>query len=231
MNKLMRFAQMAMFPNLLQPEFEEVYQKNHPRKGQWHNEVFLNSNPIILELGCGKGEYTIGLAQRFPEKNFIGVDLKGARLWTGSSVALEKKMKNVFFLRTRIEFLDAMFDAGEVSEIWITFPDPQLHKQRKRLTSASFLNMYQKILAPNGNIHLKTDSIELHEFTLQMIELNNLPCSYATNDLYNSDANDDIRSIKTYYENRFLEMGKRITYIRFQLNANQVFVPLPKNLN
>lgn len=222
-NKLRKFAENETFENLFQPTFDEVWRKDHPIKGEWNKTFFKNNNPIVLELGCGKGEYTINLAKMFPHKNFIGVDIKGARLWKGAKEAVETGMPNVAFLRTRIENIVSFFKPEEVSEIWITFPDPQPRPARakKRLSSSKFLSYYQQFVKPNAIIHLKTDSQGLHEYTKALVEQNELKVQICTNDLYNSGIADTILSIKTFYESMFLEQGKPITYIRFELDTQK----------
>ena len=214
--KLQRFAEMKTFANTFQyMHFERG--TDHQLKGKWNSECFKNENPIVLELGCGKAEYTIGLGEKYPNKNFIGVDLKGARIWRGAKTALEKKLSNVAFLRSQIDFIDYCFAKDEANEVWITFPDPQKEKARKRLTHPIFLERYKKIIQPNGILHLKTDNLELHEYTLEVIAGNNHKLLDATNDLYSSSRRDEIKSIKTYYEQKFLGQGKKITYLKFQL--------------
>lgn len=215
--KLERFAEMAEFTNVVQPKFNEVFRKEHPIKGKWKKEVFKNESPIVTEFGCGKGEYTVGLAKKFPEKNFLGVDIKGARIWRGAKTAIDEKINNAVFLRTRIEFTPSFFSCNEVNEIWITFPDPQPKKKNKRLTSAFFLNIYQQFLMPEGIIHLKTDNRELYLYTLDVINYNNLNIEVACEDLYNSPVAEETFYIKTYYETKFLEQGLRIYYLRFHL--------------
>ena len=224
-NKLKRFAENATFPNLIQPSFEEVFHHDYCLKGKWHDQVFGNSHPIVVELGCGKGEYTVGLAKQFPEKNFIGIDIKGARLWRGAKDCLEQKITNARFLRMRIEFINAVFDAGEVSEIWLTFPDPQQQKSRhnKRLTGPRFLESYAKFLVPGGIIHLKTDSDFLYEYTMSVIRKNNLNLHVHTPDLYHSPYVELTYGIKTFYEKMFLEQQVPIKYIQFDLNHTSVF--------
>ena len=218
-DKLRKFRENETFENLLQPTTAEVFQKDHPMKGNWGEKMFGNNNPIILELGCGKGEYTIALAEKFTQNNYIGVDIKGARLWKGAKYATEKSLKNVAFLRTRIEFIDSIFAQGEVSEIWLTFSDPQPNKPRKRLSSPLFLERYSHILKEDGIIHLKTDSQLLHEYTLETIESENHILLEANNDIYgtNRAENDDILSVKTFYEKQFLAKGMAITYAKWRL--------------
>ena len=221
-DKLKRFAENETFACLLQPRTEEVLRCDHPIKGNWGRDMFHNDNPIVLELGCGRGEYTIALAGKFPEKNFIGVDIKGARLWRGAKYATEHNMPNVAFLRTRIEFIESLFAAGEVAEIWITFADPQEKKPRKRLTSPMFLSRYAKFLAEDGTIHLKTDSRLLHHYTLEVCRQNSLPVITADDDIYGhgiARAADGILSIQTYYESSFLSKGIAITYMAFRLGG------------
>lgn len=220
-NKLQRFAENETFPNVIQPDFNEVFRKDYRLKQKWASEFWKNSNPLVLELGCGKGEYTVSLAERFPAKNYLGIDIKGARFWRGAKSALEKGLANVAFLRTRIEFIDSFFGNNEVDEIWITFPDPQLRERRakKRLTSPRFLNMYIQMLKPNAVVNLKTDSKELFDYTKSLLEYNKQEILVATDDLYNSPYCDEILSIKTHYESFYLTQGKLITYIQFRLHG------------
>lgn len=196
-------------------------------KGKWNSEFFKNDHPVVLELGCGKGEYTVGLAQRYPEKNFIGVDIKGNRIWMGAKHAIETRLENAAFLRTRIDFIEACFDKNEVSEIWITFPDPQPQqpRARKRLTSPQFLNRYKNIIKSDGLIHLKTDSHPLYEYTLEVIKENNYELLEHTDDLYGKreithfgDDLGEVGAIKTYYEKKFSDLGFKINYLRFRMN-------------
>jgi tRNA (guanine-N7-)-methyltransferase len=215
--KLQRFAELNRFPNVIQPSFEEVFNKDYYLKGAWNNEFFKNPNPIILELGCGKGEYTIGLARHFPAINFIGVDIKGSRLWKGANVALQDNIINAAFLRTNIEFIGSFFNQDEINEIWLTFPDPQIKKKRKRLTSPRFLNTYSRFLKNHGIIHLKTDSHLLYEYTLNLVRKNGLNLRFYTNDLYNSGFDNELLAIKTYYEKQFLDQGLKINYLSFEL--------------
>ncbi len=214
--KLQRFAELKTLDRVFEPE-RPYLNENYSLRGKWCCEVFGNENPLVLELGCGKGEYTVNLARRYPEKNFIGVDIKGARIWRGAKTINEDGISNAAFLRTHIEHLSSFFGEGEVSEIWITFPDPQpqLSRESKRLTSIGFLDMYKPILIPGGILHLKTDSRELYEYTLAVIKEASLVIHEHTNDLYASDVDDDVKNIKTTYEERFLKEGKQICYIRF----------------
>jgi len=219
-SKLEKFAEVDKFPNCFAFFFDNLHQ-GFDLKGRWHSDYFQNKHPLILELGCGKGEYTIGLATQHPEKNYIGVDIKGNRIWTGAKQALEQNLPNVAFLRTRIDFIDHCFAENEVDEIWITFPDPQPQstRQRKRLTHMLFINRYRKFLKRGGKIHLKTDSTSLYEYTLDVIRENNLRMIWHTNDLYNNcppDRHELIR-IKTYYESLFTAKGENIKYISFAL--------------
>ena len=197
-------------------------------QGHWHEQYFHNDNPIVLELGCGKGEYTVGLAKLFPDVNFIGVDIKGARMWTGATQALNEGLKNVAFLRTNIEVIDRFFSEGEVSEIWLTFSDPQMKNPRKRLTSTWFLNRYRHFLSDGGFIHLKTDSNFLFTYTTYLVEKNHLPVLERTDDLYGmAEANlslftlhsslKEAASIQTYYESMWIARGLNIKYMKFCL--------------
>ena len=224
-DKLKRFAENLTFKCLVQPSFEDIFHKDHPLKGHWNRDFFANDRPIILELGCGKGEYTIALASRNPQYNYIGVDIKGARMWRGAKTATEQGMDNVGFLRTRIEFIDSFFAEGEVSEIWITFPDPQLKTRRakKRLTSPLFLEYYARFLRKDGWINLKTDSQHLYEYTNEVIRRFRLPCEVSNRDIYGTGYADETLSVKTAYETRFLQMGLPITYTRFSLGGQSSF--------
>lgn len=224
-NKHKRFRENLTFKNLVQPEFDEVFRRDHALKGRWRQDFFGNDNPIVLELGCGRGEYTVALGEKFPCKNFIGIDIKGARLWRGAKTATENEMPNVGFLRTRIELIDSFFAAGEVDEIWITFPDPQLKKNRvkKRLTSPGFLARYSGFLKPDAVVHLKTDSRHLHDYTLAVAAHNGLPVIAACCDIYGTGYADDVLSIKTTYETRFLAEGMPITYLSMQLGEQGSF--------
>lgn len=226
-DKLRRFAENLTFERLIQPSFDEIFNNDHPLKGRWHSDFFHNDNPIVLELGCGKGEYTVALAERNPGRNYIGVDIKGARMWRGAKTATDNDMPNVGFVRTRIEFINSFFAGGEVAEIWITFPDPQLKTRRakKRLTSPLFLERYARMLADDGAVNLKTDSQHLYNYTQAVIAHYGLPCEVSNNDIYGSGYADEVLSVKTAYEKMFLERGLPITYTRFSLGGRQVFEP------
>ena len=215
--KLAKFADMARYPHVFEYPFSVADQVPFEMQGKWHQEFFHNDHPIVLELGCGRGEYTVGLARLYPEKNFIGVDIKGARMWTGATEALNEGLKNAAFLRTNIEIIDRFFAPGEVSEIWLTFSDPQMKKATKRLTSTYFMERYRKFLVPGGVVHLKTDSNFMFTYTKYMIEANNLPVEFITDDLYHSGMDDDILSIRTYYEQQWLDRGLNIKYVKFRL--------------
>ncbi len=223
-DKYRRFQENLTFRNMVQPEFDEIFGKDYKLKGHWH-EFFGNGNPIVLELGCGRGEYTVALATRNAAVNYIGIDIKGARMWRGAKTATENKIDNAAFLRTRIEFINSFFAPGEVDEIWITFPDPQLKKQRarKRLTAPGFLGCYARFLKPDGIIHLKTDSRHLHEYTKAVIEHNGLPMLVCSGDIYGTGMADEELSIKTAYETKFLGQGLPITYLRFTLGGKTSF--------
>lgn len=222
-NKLRKFAEMEEFPRVLQVPFGKLREEGFALKGRWHEEFFSNTNPIVLELGCGRGEYTVGLAREFPDRNFIGIDIKGARMWAGAKEAHLAGMENVGFLRTNIELLDEFFAPGEVAEIWITFPDPQMKKVRKRLTATNFLEMYRRILLPDGIINLKTDSPFLFEYTSRLVDLNNLPIIKKTDNLYaNPEGVDRILDIRTHYEKQWLSRGLTIKYLAFMLPSDAV---------
>lgn len=220
--KLKKFREIAEFEHVIEPEVKGYVEVDHSLKGKWNTEFFEKPNPIILELGCGKGEYSVGLAQEFPEKNFIGVDIKGARIWKGAKTSHELGLKNVGFLRTRIELINSFFTTDEVSEIWVTFPDPQSKKRRakKRLTSSGFLTRYQKFLKNEGTIHLKTDSTFLYEYTLEVVKLNNLVILKNTSDLYTENWTDRVLSIQTHYEKLHIDEGDNINYLAFKLPKN-----------
>ncbi len=224
-DKYRRFQENLTFANMVQPAFDEIFGKDHNLKGRWREDFFRNDKPVVLELGCGRGEYTVALAAANPDINYIGIDIKGARMWRGAKTATERGMANAAFLRTRIEFINSFFGRGEVDEIWITFPDPQLKKQRvkKRLTSPVFLGYYSQFLKPGANIHLKTDSQHLHEYTMAVAACNGLPVSVCSADIYGDGTADPVLSIKTAYEQKFLSEGLPITYIRFTLDGRAEF--------
>lgn len=207
---------MAEYPHVFQYPFAVLQQKGFDMKGKWNSLFFKNNNPIILELGCGKGEYTVGLAKLFPDKNFIGIDIKGARMFSGAKQSLDEGLSNVAFLRTHIELLHYFFDKGEVSEIWITFPDPQMNKTNRRMTSTRFMKLYSVILGGESLIHLKTDSYFMFQYTHEMVRVNNLPVLFETDDLYNSGYANDILKIQTFYEQQWLARGLNIKYLKFK---------------
>ena len=217
-NKLRKFSQMAEYKNVFQPTFEEL-KTGFSLKGKWKSAFFKNNNPLVVELGCGKGEYSVGLAKKYPNKNFLGLDVKGARMWQGATQAIEQNLDNVAFLRTRIEFIEWCFASDEVDEIWITFPDPQIKKKRakNRLTHPVFLERYSNILHQDGLIHLKTDSQFLHGYTLGIIEGHQHVLEDAEHDIYNVQLKRSDMEIKTHYEQLFLEKDMPITYLRFRL--------------
>lgn len=223
-NKLAKFADMDALSNVFQPRHEEVFEAEYKLKGKWGKEVFKNDNPIVLEIGCGKGEYAVGLARKFPNKNFIGMDIKGSRMWTGAMQADKEGLTNVIFIRSYAEFLESVFAENELSEIWITFADPQMKKARKRLTGSRFLRHYKKVLKEDGIIHLKTDSNFLYTYTSIMAKENELLVTVDTNNLYESGMADEILSIRTYYEQQWLDRGKTIKYIRFSLDGKTEFI-------
>ncbi len=219
--KIKKFGEVSSFSNCFFLSFEQSQKEGLLLKGKWHSNYFKNNNPIVLELGCGKGEYTVGLAKRYPNKNFIGVDIKGNRIWTGAKQAIDDKMNNVAFIRTRIDFIEACFAKNEVSEIWITFPDPQPQKprERKRLTNIMFVNRYKNITIDRACINLKTDNEPFYEYSKLIVKENNLTQLDATNDLYAdiSLRDEALTSIKTHYEKLFSEKGFKICYLKFQL--------------
>ncbi len=219
-NKLKRFRENETFGNVLQPSREEAVAGTFNLKSKWNSDFFKNDNPIILELGCGKGEYSVGLAERYPEANFVGIDIKGARFWRGAKTAVENGLHNVAFLRTQIELIENFFANGEVSEIWITFPDPQIKYKRTkhRLTNAEFLERYKKILKDDGVVNLKTDSEFMHGYTLGLLHGAGHEVLYANHNVYhNAGAPEIVTEIQTFYEQQYLEKDKAITYIRFKI--------------
>ncbi|MDR2801934.1 MAG: tRNA (guanosine(46)-N7)-methyltransferase TrmB [Prevotellaceae bacterium] len=222
-NKYQRFCENETFTLLFQPPFAAVFQNDFFLKGRWREAFFKNAHPIVLELGCGRGEYTVELARRYPAKNFIGIDRKGARLWRGAKTATEEPLPNVAFIRTHIDFITSFFATGEVDEIWITFPDPQPARPRKRLTGARFLVRYAQFLKSGGDIHLKTDNRTLHEYTKAIAQHNGLPLHEAHSDIYGAARADEILSIRTHYEKLFLRQGLPITYCRFGLGDKAAF--------
>jgi len=219
-NKLKRFKENDTFANVFQPFREELVANNFKLKGKWNAEFFKNDNPIVLELGCGKGEYAVGLGAKFPDKNFIGIDLKGARFWRGAKTAIENGMDNIAFIRTQIELINYIFAENEVSEIWITFPDPQIKYKRTkhRLTNAAFLEKYKTVLKPDGIMHLKTDSEFMHGYTLGLLHGAGHEVLYANHNVYHNEGSPkEVTEIQTFYENQYLEVDKAITYIQFKI--------------
>lgn len=220
-NKLQKFADMEAYPHVFQYPYSVMENVPFDMKGHWNDNFFKNNHPIVLELGCGRGEYTVALGQLNPDKNFIAVDIKGARMWAGATESLQKGMKNVAFLRTNIEIIDRFFAAGEVSEIWLTFPDPQMKSITKRLTSTYFLERYRHFLKDDGIVHLKTDSNFMFTYTKALIDKNHLPVEAFTDDLYHSNLKEDVvLNIKTYYEQQWLQRGITIKYVKFEVPRN-----------
>lgn len=220
-NKLKRFIENESFDNVIQPSRDELNKFNFAFRGKWKEKAFNNSNPIVLELGCGKGEYTVNLAKLNPTKNYIGIDIKGARFWRGAKTAIQEKLENVFFLRAQIELLDFIFEKNEIDEIWLTFPDPQIKFQRRkhRLTNTKFLSIYKNILRDTGIVHLKTDSEFLHGYTLGKLEEMSINPIVSNHDIYkNLNAPDEVIKIQTHYEKTYLNEGKKITYLNFKFN-------------
>ncbi|GAA4313377.1 tRNA (guanosine(46)-N7)-methyltransferase TrmB [Christiangramia aestuarii] len=219
-NKLKRFRENEKFENVIQPSREELTDEQFDLKGNWSRDFFKNDHPIVLELGCGKGEYTVELARQNPDKNFIGVDIKGARFWRGAKTAIEEGLENVAFVRTQIELIEHVFAAGEVSEIWITFPDPQIKYKRTkhRLTNAEFLQRYKNVMKEDGVMHLKTDSEFMHGYTLGLLHGEGHEVMYAHHDIYSNEYSPkEVTGIQTFYEKQYLEKGKPITYIQFKI--------------
>ena len=219
-NKLKRFKENASFKNVIQPSRQEIEAGSFALRGNWHRH-FGNKNPIVIELGCGKGEYTLGLARRENSKNYIGIDIKGARLWRGAKTALEEPLENVAFVRTQIELIDQIFAPNEIQEIWITFPDPQIKYKRTkhRMTNPMFLERYERILVKNGLVHLKTDSEFMHGYTIGLLQGTNREILYANHDVYKNEGSPkEVLEIQTFYEKQYLEKEKPITYLKFRLN-------------
>jgi tRNA (guanine-N7-)-methyltransferase len=219
-NKLKRFRENETFNNVFQPTREEAVAGDFKLKGKWVSDFFKNNNPLVLELGCGKGEYSVGLAERYPDKNFIGIDIKGARFWRGAKSAVEGHLTNVAFLRTQIELIEHFFAEGEVAEIWITFPDPQIKYKRTkhRLTNTEFLQRYKKVLSPNGIVNLKTDSEFMHGYTLGLLHGEGHEVIYANHNVYKNEGSPEVvTAIQTFYEKQYLEQNKPITYIQFKI--------------
>ncbi len=220
-NKLKRFKENETFSNVFQPTREQLIEGSFEMRGNWNKTVFKNNNPIVLELGCGKGEYTVGLAKLDPDKNYIGIDIKGARFWRGAKTALEEHLDNAVFLRTQIELIEFAFAENEVSEIWITFPDPQIKYKRTkhRLTNLKFLERYKKLLKPGGKVHLKTDSEFMHGYTLGLLHGLGYKVEYANHHVYHLQGSpEEVTQIQTFYEQQYLEQDKPITYIRFKIH-------------
>ncbi len=219
-NKLKRFNENQTFSNVIQPTREEVVSGNFMFKGKWNSDFFKNDNPIIVELGCGKGEYTVELAKKYPNTNFIGIDIKGARFWRGAKTSVEEQMNNTAFVRTQIELIEDIFSEKEIDEIWITFPDPQIKYKRTkhRLTNSGFLQKYKKVLKEDGVVNLKTDSEFMHGYTLGLLHGEGHEVLYANHNVYvNEGAPEVVTSIQTFYEKQYLEINKAITYIKFKI--------------
>ena len=222
-NKLKRFKENETFNNVFQPTRAELVKKEYHLKGKWNATFFKNNNPLVLELGCGKGEYSVALAQKYPDKNFIGIDIKGARFWRGAKTAIEESIPNVAFLRTQIELIYYAFAENEVDEIWITFPDPQIKYKRTkhRMTNSEFIKRYKKILKQGGFVNLKTDSEFMHGYTLGLLHGAGHEVVYANHDVYKNEGSpEEVTSIQTFYEEQYLEQNKPITYIRFKIKDN-----------
>ncbi len=218
-NKLKRFADNLEYKHVFEPHYSTIASDSFSTKGEWQ-KFFKNNNPITIELGCGKGEYTVGLAELYPDRNFIGLDVKGSRLWVGATYAKENELNNVAFIRTRVDFLEALFAEDEVSEIWITFPDPQNKKRKKRLTFPRFLEIYSRLLKKDGIVNLKTDSDKLFHYTKTVVEANKFNLINASEDIYKSDILNDELRIETFYESLFTAKGGNINYISFNLNSD-----------
>ena len=216
-NKLAKFAEGKTFPNMFEPDYKEV-SSGYYLKGKWNSDFFKNSNELVLELGCGKGEYTVGLGRAYTNRNFIGVDIKGARIWRGCKTSVEEGMMNVAFLRQKIQLIEHLFGQDEVDEIWITFPDPQPKVEKRRLTSPQYMERYSKVLKKGGIINFKTDNEPLFDYTLEMIKEYGHELIISVKDLYNVDGFDEVKSIKTHYEKLFNDQGFDINFLQFRLN-------------
>ncbi len=219
-NKLKRFRENETFDNVFQPTREELVNQDYVLKGNWNTSYFKNNNPLVLELGCGKGEYSVALAQKYPNKNFIGIDIKGARFWRGAKTAVVENLQNVAFVRTQIELIDYAFAENEVDEIWITFPDPQIKYKRTkhRMTNSEFLQKYKKVLKKDGVVNLKTDSEFMHGYTLGLLHGEGHEVIYSNHNVYKQEGSpEDVTTIQTFYESQYLEQNKPITYIRFKI--------------
>lgn len=228
-NKLAKFADMDRLPNVLQYPYARLQEESFPHRGAWSTEVFGDDHPIILELGCGRGEYTLGLARRYPQHNFVAIDIKGNRMWNGATQADREGLRNVRFLRTEIELLDRFFAPGEVSEIWITFADPQMKKARLRLTSTRFMDLYGRVLRPGGLVHLKTDSLFLYSYTIAMAAHNALPLIAEVDDVDHApDSPDILRDIRTYYEEQWRSRGITIKYLCLELPSHMPTLSEPE---
>ncbi|MCE4563944.1 tRNA (guanosine(46)-N7)-methyltransferase TrmB [Maribellus sp. CM-23] len=223
--KLLKFNELLSFEHVVQAPFNVVEHNDFQLKGKWGKEFFKNDNPLILELGCGKGEYTVALAAKNPDVNYMGVDIKGARLWRGAKLAKEQGLTNVGFLRANIEQITQFYGASEVAEIWLTFPDPQMEKTRKRLTSTTFLNKYREFLKPGGIVHLKTDSNFQYNYTRELVKLNRFEILAETDDVYEWEHLDDTLRIRTFYEKQWLDRGIKIKYIAFRLDTGEFLEP------
>lgn len=222
-NKLFKFSEISKMDHVLEPSLDQTLNNEIDYKGNWHSRFFKNDNPIVLELGCGKGEYAVGLARKYPNQNFVAVDIKGNRIYVGAKQAEDEGLDNIIFIRTKVDFIDYYFDKNEVDEIWLTFSDPQPNKPNKRLTSKVFIDRYRKILKPGGIVHLKTDSDVLFESTEEQIEEHNYDCEFLSWDVYNDlhklpEASQEILKIKTHYEELFTKKGSVIKYCKFRVN-------------
>ncbi len=224
-NKLKSFEQLKSFENVIQPVYAEILNNDFHLKGKWAESFFKNTNPIVLELGCGKGEYTTGLAELNPDINYIGIDIKGARIWRGATTVIEKGLKNVAFIRSAIDPIQSFFSENEISEIWLTFSDPQPNKPKKRLSSSLFLNRYLSFLKPGAIIHLKTDSLILFDYTYCLVKENNFSIILKSNNVYSDDyLPDAIKNIQTFYEKKFISVGKKINYLEFIVNHHSTVI-------